>query len=64
MLEDFSYDNEEMANLLLENMWSISFMGVKGPVYFDENGDSPSPVNIYQMQGTGTTVNMYVRLYL
>ena len=50
-LEDFSYEDRWMADIILSNLWNVSFTGVKGLVYFDENGDSPTAINMYQMQG-------------
>lgn len=50
-LEDFTYDNEEIANIIQETMYGVEFLGVRGPVYFDENGDSFLPMEITQLQG-------------
>ena len=50
-LEDFTYTNEMMGDLLLRSIWDVEFVGVKGDVFFDENGDSPREVQIFQYRG-------------
>ncbi len=40
-----------MGNLIYESMKEVEFMGTKGYIYFDENGDHNGMVKIERMQG-------------
>ncbi|XP_072048302.1 gamma-aminobutyric acid type B receptor subunit 2-like [Amphiura filiformis] len=48
-LEDFTYDDKEMAMIFLESLAQVSFLGVTGPVSF-EKGDRVGIVVIQQLR--------------
>ncbi|KAK2172393.1 hypothetical protein NP493_966g00017 [Ridgeia piscesae] len=59
-LENFSYQDTEMANLFLRVMNSTQFQGVSGPVMFDEKGDRRGLTQIEQLQdNTEVRVGVY-----
>ena len=41
----------EMNDMIYDNFWRIRFQGVKGLVYFDENGDHPAKMMIERVEG-------------
>ncbi|XP_077989914.1 gamma-aminobutyric acid type B receptor subunit 2-like [Glandiceps talaboti] len=49
-LEDFTYDDGEMANIILQALRNTSFHGVSGDVKFDANGDREGNLAICQMR--------------
>ncbi|XP_077868716.1 gamma-aminobutyric acid type B receptor subunit 1-like [Saccoglossus kowalevskii] len=49
-LGEFTYDDEYIADMILNNIRSLEFQGIKGPVSFDENGDPRSVSKILQLQ--------------
>ncbi|XP_077989915.1 gamma-aminobutyric acid type B receptor subunit 2-like [Glandiceps talaboti] len=49
-LEDFTYDDGEMANIILQALRNTSFHGVSGEVKFDANGDREGNLAICQMR--------------
>ncbi|XP_025097922.1 gamma-aminobutyric acid type B receptor subunit 2-like, partial [Pomacea canaliculata] len=50
-LEDFTYENSEMARMLYNNLLQVSFTGVRGPITFDANGDPVGLVSVGRVQG-------------
>ncbi|XP_070548342.1 gamma-aminobutyric acid type B receptor subunit 1-like [Ptychodera flava] len=59
-LEDFTYDNEDMANLLLREIAKLNFTGASGKVKFDEKYSRQSNVGIEQYrEGNITTIGKY-----
>ncbi|XP_070188876.1 gamma-aminobutyric acid type B receptor subunit 1-like [Littorina saxatilis] len=50
-LEDFSYTDADMADLLYSSLLNVSFMGVRGPIGFDSNGDPVGLVKLDRVQG-------------
>lgn len=50
-LEDFTYENSEMAQMLYNNLLQVSFTGVRGPITFDANGDPVGLVSVGRVQG-------------
>ena len=50
-LEDFTYSDKDMGDLILKNIWAQKFLGISGDLFFDENGDSPRDVVISQFRG-------------
>ena len=50
-MEDFTYFDKEMGDLILKNIWAQRFLGVSGEVFFDENGDYPRDIQISQFRG-------------
>ncbi|XP_041350716.1 gamma-aminobutyric acid type B receptor subunit 2-like [Gigantopelta aegis] len=50
-LEDFTYKNADMAQLLFNNAMNVSFMGTRGKISFDENGDLKAMYKISRFQG-------------
>ncbi|XP_077989916.1 gamma-aminobutyric acid type B receptor subunit 2-like [Glandiceps talaboti] len=49
-LEDFTYADGEMANIILQALRNTSFRGVSGEVKFDANGDRGGNLAICQMR--------------
>ncbi|KAK2188874.1 hypothetical protein NP493_117g04006 [Ridgeia piscesae] len=59
-LENFTYQDTEMADLFLRLMNSTQFQGVSGPVMFDEKGDRRGLTQIEQLQdNTEVRVGVY-----
>ncbi|XP_070548397.1 gamma-aminobutyric acid type B receptor subunit 1-like [Ptychodera flava] len=59
-LEDFTYDNEDIANLLLQEIMKLDFTGASGKVKFDERYSRQSNVGIEQYRGGNvTTIGKY-----
>ena len=61
-LEDFNYNDTEMAALLYSSLLNVSFMGVRGPIAFDSNGDIVGIVKLEQVQGACACVRACVRV--
>ena len=51
-LEDFTYADEEMSLLMFESMKQVQFQGMKGYIFFDENGDHNGMVKFARNQST------------
>ncbi|KAL8623375.1 hypothetical protein ACOMHN_065909 [Nucella lapillus] len=56
-LEDFSYNDTHLSDLLYSNLLNVSFMGVRGPISFDANGDPVGIVKIGRVQGETPVVS-------
>ncbi|XP_041350739.1 gamma-aminobutyric acid type B receptor subunit 2-like [Gigantopelta aegis] len=50
-LEDFTYKNADMAKLLFSNAMNTTFIGVRGSISFDKNGDLNAMYMISRLQG-------------
>ncbi|XP_041350845.1 gamma-aminobutyric acid type B receptor subunit 1-like [Gigantopelta aegis] len=50
-LEDFTYDDAEMGKMMRQSMQDLNFVGVKGHISFDENGDPVGTFSINRRQG-------------
>lgn len=50
-LEDFTYSDIEMANLITESMQEVEFLGLEGYVKFDGSGGVSPNIAIEQQQG-------------
>lgn len=50
-LENFTYTDKEMADVVQEALKNTSFLGVTGPVSFTENGERIGYIQIEQLQG-------------
>ncbi|KAK7491340.1 hypothetical protein BaRGS_00017441, partial [Batillaria attramentaria] len=50
-LEDFTYEDKEMSDLIFDSLLNVSFMGVRGPISLDKNGDPIGFVRLDRMQG-------------
>ena len=61
-LEDFNYNDTEMAALLYSSLLNVSFMGVRGPIAFDSNGDIVGIVKLEQVQGACACVRACMRV--
>ena len=59
-IEDFHYGDSEMAALLLKNALSTDFQGIKGPIHFDDHGDSESAIDIGQIQSRVHFIHHYI----
>ncbi|XP_025092635.1 gamma-aminobutyric acid type B receptor subunit 1-like isoform X2 [Pomacea canaliculata] len=49
-LEEFTYENEAMAQLIFHNMKNTSFKGITGNISFSSSGDSMSTIVVRQFQ--------------
>ncbi len=59
-LADFQYSDVEMANLITESMYEISFGGVQGTIEFNRWGYPPSlPLEIAQQQGRARILELH-----
>ena len=50
-LEDFTYSDTEMADLITESMQEVEFLGLQGYVKFDATGGVTPNIAIEQQQG-------------
>ena len=50
-LEDFNYNDTDMAALLYSSLLNVSFMGIRGPIAFDSSGDTVGIVKLERVQG-------------
>ena len=50
-MEDFTYSDIEMADLITESMKAVEFQGLAGYVKFDASGGVTPNVAIEQQQG-------------
>lgn len=50
-LEEFSYTDLEMANMIHESMQEVQFQGMSSFVQFDETGSNNLNIQIEQQQG-------------
>ena len=50
-LGNFTYENTDLAEIIYSNMWKVDFQGIKGHIYYDENGDCLDLVQIKRFQG-------------
>nr|KAG5705058.1 hypothetical protein BaRGS_018788 [Batillaria attramentaria] len=59
-LEHFTYEDSEMGDLLYSSLLNVSFMGLRGPTTFDQNGDPSGLVQLEKVQGgVRQTVALY-----
>lgn len=50
-LDQFTYADYEINQLIIESMHEIEFIGIRGYTRFDENGDPSGIVEILQQHG-------------
>ena len=59
-LEDFTYNDSEMAQLIYKTLLNVTFQGVRGQIAFDENGDIVGQIKFDRVQGgKKRTVGLY-----
>ncbi|XP_077997881.1 gamma-aminobutyric acid type B receptor subunit 2-like [Glandiceps talaboti] len=59
-LEDFTYGDSQMAQLILKSMANVTFNGVMGRIGFNENGDAVADFRIQQIQdGAKVQIGIY-----
>ncbi|EDV25890.1 uncharacterized protein TRIADDRAFT_55426 [Trichoplax adhaerens] len=60
LLEDFNYNDTEMKDILLREMFALNFEGVSGAVKFDKYGDRSGTLTVLQrVNGTRNFVGIY-----
>lgn len=59
-LEDFTYNDSDIGDVMLESMASVDFQGVLGRMMFDEHGDPSSITALDQQQGMLSTSRRYI----
>ena len=57
-LEDFTYTDQDLADLILTKMKKVQFMGLPGLIKFNENHDAVSSLFVRRTEGKANMIRV------
>ena len=57
-LEDFTYTDQDLADLILTKMKKVQFMGLPGLIKFNENHDAVSSLFVRRTEGKSNMIRV------